>query len=233
MNPFELLKIIGGPGSIGFLIAALIVGLLLRRFSPQRPVLWSGLIAAVCGIYLVLSLPVVGYAIAGWLPSVTSGPTPVRGSLDTLVVFDGDNRRGRLREGLRIWKEVSPGEVIVSGDTWLVDHLRDGGIPSNRLTRDTSAGTTRAQVDWTAKLASARPDGRIGVIASTLQMPRVGALMRTSAARVTLFPSPVDDLPAPTGWKAWVPSYLALRLSRDALYELAALQYYALRGWIR
>ena len=30
----------------------------------------------------------------------------------------------------------------------------------------------------------------------------------------------------------WVPSYSALRVSRDALYELAALEYYERRGWI-
>jgi uncharacterized SAM-binding protein YcdF (DUF218 family) len=232
VNPLELLKFIGGPGSIGFLVASVVFGLLLRRLRPQHALAWRALIGSVCGLYLILSVPVVGYTIAGWLPPLTPGARPVRGSLDTLVVFDGDNRRGRLREGLRVWNDVSPDEVIVSGGEWLMDGFRQGGVPSARLKQDASAGTTRAQVDWTATLAADRPGTRIGVVASALQMPRVEALMRAGGLRVVLLPSPVDAEPVTRGWRAWVPSYLALRLSRDALYELAALRYYARRGWI-
>jgi hypothetical protein len=47
-----------------------------------------------------------------------------------------------------------------------------------------------------------------------------------------LLPSPVDHEPAHQGWKLWLPSFAALRVSREALYELAALEYYRLRGWI-
>ncbi len=58
-------------------------------------------------------------------------------------------------------------------------------------------------------------------------------LLEQSHLFVRLIESPVDVEPASTGALAFVPTYYALRLSRDAIYEHAALRYYRWHGWIK
>jgi hypothetical protein len=63
-------------------------------------------------------------------------------------------------------------------------------------------------------------------------MPRIRALTATRGLDLTLLSSPLDDEPAMEGWGRFRPSYVALRTSRDAIYEHVALVYYRWRGWI-
>ena len=70
------------------------------------------------------------------------------------------------------------------------------------------------------------------MVASELQMPRVAALVRAQRLTVLLAPSPIDSEPPKAGWTSFVPRYSGLRLTRDALYERAALAYYSRQGWI-
>jgi hypothetical protein len=60
----------------------------------------------------------------------------------------------------------------------------------------------------------------------------VAGLVRRADLPTVLIASPVDTEPATSGWWLFVPSYYALRVSRDAIYEHAALAYYARKGWI-
>ena len=52
------------------------------------------------------------------------------------------------------------------------------------------------------------------------------------AGSAALIVSPIDTEPATSGWRLVVPTYYALRVSRDAIYEHAALALYTWRGWI-
>jgi len=225
-----VIKFIGAPGSIGFLLSCVVLGLLLRRLPRGRAAasLW---LVAVCALYLVLALPPVAVAIAGCLPSARSDTTLTR-DIDVVVVLDGDNRRGRLREGLQLYREASPRQFVVSGSGWLVEGFREGGVPPDRLEQEASAATTREQIDWVARLAAQVPAERMVLVASRLQMPRVERLVQSRGLHVKLRTSPIDTEPASAGWMMGIPSYSALRISRDALYELAALEYYERRGWI-
>jgi uncharacterized SAM-binding protein YcdF (DUF218 family) len=231
VNPLDSLKLVGGPGSIGFLIATTGIALFVARVWPRRRRLGHALVALLIALYVVMSLPVVSQVIVSWLPPVRAEQVP-GGSIDTLVVLDGDNRRGRLREGLRVWKEVGPRELVVSGSAWLPEHFVEEGVPGQRLLQDVSASNTREQIVWLAGLIAKHPSHRIALIASTLQMPRVDGLVRWHGLNVALVPSPIDAEPPASGWLRWVPSYAALRISRDALYEVVALEYYERRGWI-
>ena len=74
---------------------------------------------------------------------------------------------------------------------------------------------------------------RVVLIASSLSMPRVGALAATTGVPVVLAPSPLDEPPVSGGFRLGIPSYRALRLTRDALYEHLALAYYRRSRWIR
>ena len=46
-------------------------------------------------------------------------------------------------------------------------------------------------------------------------------------------PSPVDVEPNGEGIDGWTPKYVALRMSRDAIYEHAAMAYYRWKGVIK
>jgi len=74
---------------------------------------------------------------------------------------------------------------------------------------------------------------RAGLVASRLQMPRVVELARTFEVNLLFLPSELDHEVSISGGSSLIPSYGALEISRDALYERAALSYYRSRGWIR
>jgi len=183
--------------------------------------------------YFVLSLPLVATLIAGRLTrcSPPTDITHLRG-IDTLIVFDGDNRRGRARETAAIWRASAPSLVLVSGEAWLIEPLVEAGVSRSSLQRDKSGQNTRDQVLLSTRLLATRPASHGAIVASRLQMPRIEALARAIGLRATLVASPVDAEPPSTGWLRYVPSYAALRVSRDAIYEHAAFVYYRWRGWI-
>jgi hypothetical protein len=57
-------------------------------------------------------------------------------------------------------------------------------------------------------------------------------MARAMGLDIQTVPSPIDDEPPRTGIKRVVPSYIGLRVSRDALYEHMAIAYYTRKGWI-
>jgi hypothetical protein len=100
------------------------------------------------------------------------------------------------------------------------------------LRHETGVSNTRDQIDWVVLFVREHPDSRVAVVASRLQMPRVRALADAQNLRVAFVAAPIDTDPASVGWRRLWPSYAALRASRDAIYEHAALAYYRWRGWI-
>ena len=152
--------------------------------------------------------------------------------VDALIVFDGDNRRGRVAEAKKIYDTAKPARVWLLGDRWMWDALWRSGIPYDLITPDKGPPNTRAQMDWVQRFESTRP-GRTAIVASRIQMPRIAALAEAAGIRAVLAPSPADTEPARSGVRQFVPTYYALRISRDALYEHVALVYYRYNGWIR
>jgi hypothetical protein len=191
---------------------------------------WFGLVAL---LYLFLGLPAVATAIADELGPVRTTAGGALAPLDTLIVFDGDNRRGRVRESLRVFTEARPRTVSVLGADWLVRALVGAGIPADRIAHDNTTENTRDQIDSIRRLMATTPGLRVAIVASRLQMPRVAGLVDTARLSVSLVASPIDTEPPTTGFWQFVPMYKALRVSRDALYEHAALAYYRRQGWIK
>jgi uncharacterized SAM-binding protein YcdF (DUF218 family) len=152
--------------------------------------------------------------------------------IDQLVVLDGDNRVGRVKLTREIFDTRPPQRVWVLGDVWIANALRDAGIPNDKLTHEIGAGTTREQIARVTALVHSNPRTSFAVVASRLQMPRIAALFRAGGLSVALLASPVDAEPPTSGARVFVPSYAALRVSRDAFYEVVALAYYRWRGWI-
>jgi uncharacterized SAM-binding protein YcdF (DUF218 family) len=228
-----LLKQAATPGSIGFLLAGLGFSLVLRYLWPRNRRLAHTWLTIVAGVYLIMSLPWVANALSDGLPQIQSPDSRSLGAIETLVVFDGDNRLGRVRETERVYAAARPKVVQVLGARWLVRALERTGIPPSAIAQDARPSTTREQMIWMVHRFPRDEAGDVAVIASRLQMPRVAALAKAAGVPLILFASPVDDEPPTAGIRLFLPTYTALRVSRDALYEHAALAYYARRGWIK
>jgi len=225
-------KFIGAPGSLTMLAVTCVGCLLVLRAAPSWRRSTKLLFLSVCAAYAILGLPVTANAIAAQLPSTTTLGADRARQTQILNVLDGDNRRGRVAEALRIYRLAQPQFVFVSGQEWLEHSLLQQGIPRARLQRTETAANTRAQVAEAADLVRRNPWAQMTIVASRLQMPRVAALARANGLNVALAPSPVDIEPRTEGLGIFMPRYVALRVSRDALYELAALRYYEHEGWI-
>jgi len=230
VTPLDLLKLFAAPGSVSFLVLACAVGLTVIYVWPRQRALGRGWLYGVFIAYIVLACPYVARAITATLPPLADPGGRALTAIDTLVVFDGDNRRGRLRETMTAYRTLGPATVLVSAqEDWLVEHLIGAGIPADRIHEDRQSATTREQMEMIAALASKHA---VAIVASRLQMPRVAALARQRHMTPMLLAAPVDTEPPTGGLRALIPSYAALRVSRDAFYERVALSYYSSRGWI-
>lgn len=223
-------KVIGAPGSIGFLAFCVGLGLLMSRAGKRGRRVGRVWILLVCVLYAILSLPIVANGIAAPLTNYR----PIEelrqlGRVDILVVLAGDNLVGRVREAKRMFDALQPSRIIVSGQSWLVENIVAAGIPFDHVNQESDARTTREQLVMVSQLVRS---GRVMIIASRVQMPRVAALVEQMQLPVILAPSSIDIEPPASGVRLIIPAYIALRVSRDALYEHAALAYYRRRGWI-
>jgi uncharacterized SAM-binding protein YcdF (DUF218 family) len=228
-----VLKAIGPPGSIPFIACCVLLGIVLAYVWPRhggvaRLWLWLVFIA-----HTILALPVVANTIASGLPRVDGSDPGALRNLDTVFVLDGDNRRGRVRSAAQA-ASASPGAsiVVLGGESWLIDALAEAGVAPTRISYDSQPADTREQMAALRRMTAKTP-GKTALVASRLQMPRVAALGRDVGVSFALIASPIDTEPATSGWRLFVPSYYALRVSRDAIYEHAALAYYTRKGWIR
>jgi len=232
VNLFDIVKFVGGPGSLGLLALLCIIGLIGWRVWPKSRRFARAWFASVALAYIVLALPVTAEAIDHLLQLPTLAMPRDSMHVGTLIVLDGDNRRGRLASALSIWALARSRRIIVSGAPWLVERLVEEGVPAARIEREAISATTREQVAWVAKVIERDHSESVAVIASRLQTPRVDALLRRNRLFPLLIPAPLDVEPAHSSVWQFIPSYAALRLSRDAFYEYLALCYYRWRGWI-
>jgi uncharacterized SAM-binding protein YcdF (DUF218 family) len=228
----SLLKQALSPGSIGFLLLGLMLWLLLKYLWPRRPRVERLWLAGLASLYLVMGLPWVANELGDRLSPPQAYPDTALASIQQLIVFDGDNRIGRTREASRVWSLAQPSVVHVLGGVWLADALVVAGIPRDRIQLDSGPRTTRAQMEKVQRIVARAGALHTGIIVSRLQLPRTAGLANAANLSVQLVASPVDVEPPRTGIWRFVPTYVGLRASRDALYEHAALGLYAWRGWI-
>jgi len=230
----SIVKPIDAPGSIPFLFLALAAGLVLRFGWRRTRAIGFAWLVGVVVLYLILAMPLVANGIASSLPGAALTATPNIGPLDTLVVFDGDNRRGRVHAAAELFGHLHPQAIWVLGREadWLRNELPNAGVPSGVIRMDQATGTTREQVAWVERYVGREPRLHLAIVVSRLQVPRVWGLLARGGIAVPLVGGPIDDEPPVGGARLLVPTYIALRVSRDALYEHVALAYYRHRGWI-
>jgi uncharacterized SAM-binding protein YcdF (DUF218 family) len=226
------LKLAGAPGSYGFFVVCSVFGFFLIHVWPRRPILGRAWLFAVISAYLLLATPVAAHHIADALteyrpvPDLTRLPTA-----DIVITLGGDNVRGRASETLRAFTAWPSARMILLGEDWLLGQLRGGGIPPGQIIYDPRPPNTLEQMAAVRDYVRTHPNEGIALVASRLQMPRIAAIVDTMQLHVTLLPSPADVEPPRAGPDRWLPKYTALRISRDAIYEYAALIYYRWKGF--
>jgi uncharacterized SAM-binding protein YcdF (DUF218 family) len=227
-----ILKTIGPPGSISFIGSCGLIALLLTYVWPKNARLARAWLAFIVFGHLILAVPAVANAIASRLPRVVTADATALRDVDAVFVLDGDNRRGRVRGAAEV-SAGSPASIlwVLGGEPWLVDALAETGVARSRIKQDYTSTDTRGQIAVMRRIVADQAADRIAIVASRLQMPRVAGLSRVAEMTVLLVASPIDTEPPTSGWRSFVPSYYALRVSRDAIYEHAALAYYGWRGW--
>lgn len=223
-------KTIGGPGSLGFLLFFVVIGLLLM--VPVRSRRWGRRLVVLMTVsYLLLSIPAVSHRIA----ASAGAPDPqmtVAGKLDDLFVLDGDNYVARAAAAARIAAVTTPRTVWVLGGNRLKRAMLDAGIPDDPSSWTGSARTTQEQLAQVGQFMKESNSRRAAVIVSRLQASRTRGLADRLGLDVLVIPAPVDHEPPNSGVRRWLPSLSGLVLSRDALYEMGAIAYYRRNGWI-
>jgi uncharacterized SAM-binding protein YcdF (DUF218 family) len=227
------LKLLGGPGSLRLLAIGCLAGIAVLYLWPRYRTMARAWLIALAGVYLALALPLVAHSIAAPLDAAAATLSAPRDQpLDLLVIFAGDNADARIAQAARSWRELQPRSVLVSGEQWFVDELIEAGLPPGRMAIDSKSMTTREQVDYLDGYLRGKPARAAAVVVSRLQAPRTAALLHVRRLPVAIVAAAVDEEPDLSGWRRLLPSFAALRVSRDALYERVALSYYRYRGWI-
>ena len=232
MTVIDIAKMIGAPGSLGFLAAACIASGLFSWVWPERRWLARAWLLTIALVYLILASPLVAQLLTESLPRVPSCDVSTVRSVNQLFVLAGDNEGGRIAETVTVWRTLKPRVVILLADEAFTRRVAEAGVPRSRIRHNDAPGTTRAQIEWIAAEVRSHPADATALIASRVQMPRVVQLARRYGFSVLFLSSPLDHEPSRTGIWSLIPTYGALEVSRDALYERAALTYYRSRGWI-
>jgi uncharacterized SAM-binding protein YcdF (DUF218 family) len=226
-------KAIGPPGSLFFFLACVVLGFVLMYIWPRRKRLGRWWLSSVTAGYLMLALPCVAGLIAGALPAPSRSLNSMSGRLDTIIILEGDNLDGRIDETIRRYSAASARQVWVMADWWTLKTIREAHVPAKRFAVEPNPPTTLDQMTRVRRFLKEDPDaGRTGLVVSRLQAPRLAALATALGMDVTVISAPVDVEPPTSGLGRYLPHYSALSVSRDALYEHAAIAYYRWRKWI-
>jgi hypothetical protein len=221
-----LAKLTGGPGSLRLLAILLIVGLIWVIAFPRRKTMGLLGLTAVALCYIAMATPLVAQWAVGRLPAAAPpGDGEIR-HIQTLFIFDGDNRWGRLRESQRIYDLAHPREIVLLGRLSVYKDLKLMPIARESLRHDSDSWNTSTQIQRTRELWLTGGKAPAAVLASRLQAPRVRLLLREAGLPLPVIPAPLDVQLPDDGVRRLVPSLAALATTRDAIYEIVALRYY-------
>ena len=261
MDLIDVVKAMLVPGSTGFLLIGLTVGLALLLAAPRSRRWGLAWLAVLAAAYWVLSLPGTAAILEG---ALAGDVRPLQAAADApgaeaIVVLGGGSETFRademtlsapsepsaLRalEAARVYALMPTSLVIPSGgpggeagrgepeSTVIRRVLEANGIPGDRIVEEGLASSTREEALALAEMLTARGVSRVIVVTSPTHMRR--ALGALAAAGIDPIGSPSREHSElrPSNGPL-LPSERALRDSRYALREVMALVYYSARGWL-
>ncbi len=248
------------PGSMEFLLAGLIAGVLLSALPEPSPRWGRRWLAVLATAYFLMSAPLAADWLMAGLRQGHGQLNPATTRATTIAVLGNgvltDEADGRqvdrlgpetsfcLLEAARLYSSLDDPLIIVSGgiadpevqrtpeSVVMRRALIDLGVPADRILLESSSRNTREQVLNLADVLQFRRIEEFILVASPSQIRRAMALFDRAALR------PVPSVSAieygggdDDGWRL-APSAAALRGSWQANYEYLALAYYWLRGWV-
>lgn len=252
-----LLKELLVPGTVPFLILALIPGALLLYRRPRISRAW---ISALVLLYWLISTPVV----AAWLVQVSTREYPRVERSDQLhdvsavVVLGAGSHRyesgnetvsvltreGGLRalEAARIYRILNHPWVIVTGrprfrgrseTQVMAGELEDLGVPRDRILLEEGSMTTHDHAIHVPRLLGARGVKQFVLVTSSTHMRRSLQVFRAVGLDpIPATPEAFAELRRSNLVERYLPSERALRVSRAVFYDGLGMVYYWMRGWI-
>ncbi|PYR36148.1 MAG: hypothetical protein DMF93_20455 [Acidobacteria bacterium] len=256
----EVLKVIGRPASITFILFVLAVGVALAfRRRTERGARWY--FVAVVAAYWVLSTPACAERLVEWAgrPYVPlAAAAEARGARIVVVLGAGNNTiqsRGfvlnevteeaalRVLEAVRLYRLLDRPTILVSGGITgrEVGSAPEGdalrrtaeslGVPASDILVENESKTTREESIVIARMLAGRTAQPIVIVTSPTHMARALAVFRAVG---------FDPIPSAAAYKSdhsleryrWAPNDLGLLLFQGFVYDEAAQLYYRARGWM-
>jgi uncharacterized SAM-binding protein YcdF (DUF218 family) len=262
LTSLGLVKSVAVPGSPGFFALLFGLGVLLLYGREGARRWGRRLLVALLLLYLALALPPVSDALTRTLTRhygsiVDRGEAS---GADVLVVLSnganifayGNARLGELgiasvfsvMEAARLYQLLKPRLVVVSGG--IVDPARQAGpeadvlrdrliglgVPSDHILLDTESRTTLEQGRNVATLLRARGVTRFVLVTSPEHTARAAAVLAAQGLAPIPSIANLRYTSVAGGASTFWPSRLALSGSYEALYEMLAMRYYRMRGWM-
>lgn len=250
------------PGSIGFLLVGLTVGVALVLLGKRKAVWGRRGLAALAAGYWLLSLPLVSAALQGALSHGYSSLASADGlaDVDAIVVLGGGSQTVRshgseidllsetaalrVLEGARLYEMLDGTQVFASGgmsvtagavtpeSAVLCQALIQAGVPAERITTESTSDNTRQQALALAPLLAAQHVERFVLVTSPSHMRRALLAFRAVGLDAVASIALARSETLPTPPSPLLPSLRSLAVSADAFREWIGLAYYALRGWL-
>jgi uncharacterized SAM-binding protein YcdF (DUF218 family) len=249
------------PGSTGFLLLGLTLGVILLLAKPRTRRWGTGWLCGLAVLYWVLSLPLTAAALEGMLDSGQEPLTTLkagREDLAILVLGGGSEtfRAGgmaasspsettalRSMEAARVYHLVGGALVVASGgpggesgkgepESRVIRRLLEAnGVAAEDIREESVASSTREEALLLASMLAEMDVNRVIVVTSPVHMRR--ALGALAAAGIHATGSPSLERTESVREEMWyLPGDQALGDSRQVLREMMALAYYAARGWL-
>jgi uncharacterized SAM-binding protein YcdF (DUF218 family) len=246
------------PGSIPFLLLALVPGLLLlfrRKDGGRAGKIW---VAVLVLVYWVLSTPM---AALTFVDLATPDVPPVMSTADargaTAIVllaagmhvhrsrgdsYGAPTREGSLRvvEAARVYRVLGGVPIVATGargvpqysEAGLMAHqLEQLGVPRDKIILEERSTSTRDHAIFVPPLLKQRGIERFVLVTSQQHIARALQAFRAVGA------DPVPSTPAITiagghGVEMYLPSQIGLYTSERMFYDLLGWVYYKAQGWI-
>lgn len=250
------------PGSFSFFLIGAAAGIALLHLGERRSRWGKRWLTTLIVFYVFLATPFIASSLEsmlqGSLGSDLSGK--VTNEVDAIVILGGggasysagdkaisvmsESSALRLIEGLRLWEQLDPEWIVVSGG----DNPRAGlltaesqtmqetlvalGVPEERILIESGSANTHDQAVNLKPYFEQNRISRFILVTSPTHLRR---------AYLTFTEAGLQPIPAaalehsqskPGSGGAILPSLDALDASRNVMRELFGLLYYSLRGWI-